>query len=171
MGRYFNSNNFDGKFAFAVQSSTDPEIFGMEEQPPTEITYYLSGYEDNKENIEKILDEQYDILGYPKEKRIYEIEKQEELDPLYDDLSPYVYKCVKTEEVPKGIISYGGGNGWWKLIAPKELHHLSEVEFNQKYSIIPKSNQAPLAQARITLGIKILSDLRKDDYCELYAEL
>ena len=36
MGRYYQTNNTEGKFGFAVQSSDDPAIFGMEEEPRVE---------------------------------------------------------------------------------------------------------------------------------------
>lgn len=172
MGRYYNSNNFNGKFAFAVQSSSDPEFFGMEEQEPTEITYYLEDSEEARKEIKNKLDEQYDILEYPKEKRVYSIKKEEELNPLYDDMDKYIYRYIKNDELPEGVIGYASiHDGWWKQFVPDELKSLSEVEFRKNYSIIPKNGNTPLAMARIALGIRILSDLMLDGYCELYAEL
>ena len=40
MGRYYNGD-IEGKFWFGVQSSDDPEFFGMEEQPKYFIDYYI----------------------------------------------------------------------------------------------------------------------------------
>ena len=53
MGRFYHSNRFEGKFGFAIQNSDDPEIFGMQEQEPSEIEYYLDGSEENIEQVGK----------------------------------------------------------------------------------------------------------------------
>lgn len=48
MGRYYNGD-IEGKFWFGVQDSTDPEFFGMEEQPKYSIDYFI-----DEERIEVI---------------------------------------------------------------------------------------------------------------------
>jgi len=169
MGRYYSSQHFSGKFGFAIQSSSDPEIFGMEEEDPCTVDYYLDGGKENEEQVKKVIDEQYDILGFPQEKRIYTIEKEEELDPLYDELTLYVYKAVANTPENKTIIGYGGGGDWYQNFP--EGKGLTEKEFDKKYKIVPKKEGSVLAKCRIMLGIKILSELKLDGYCSLTAEL
>ena len=167
MGRYYNTNNFEGKFGFAVQDSTDPEIFGMAEQPPASIDYYLEDSEEAEEHIRRVLDEQYDILKVPKKERVYSInpENQDEewkkvevaidkqmwrpYDPVKDkDIIPY----AMSDETCKGL-------GWKK-------------DENGRYpSGVPVVKGMALASCRVYLGIKILSDLIKDGYCDLNAEI
>ena len=50
MGRYY-SGDINGKFWFAVQSSTDADYFGGEHYEPNHITYYFE--KDNLPEIEK----------------------------------------------------------------------------------------------------------------------
>lgn len=65
MGRYYSgNNNIEGKFWFGVQSSDDPEYFGMEEQSPQFVNYYT----DDLEQAEKSLKEIIDALGANKKK-------------------------------------------------------------------------------------------------------
>lgn len=53
MGRYY-SGDIEGKFWFAVQSSTVGERFGCVEQEPNEINYYIDEVEPIKEELERI---------------------------------------------------------------------------------------------------------------------
>ena len=65
MGRFYSgNNNIEGKFWFGVQSSDDPEYFGMEEQSPQFVNYYT----DDLEQAEKTLKECIDALGDNKKK-------------------------------------------------------------------------------------------------------
>lgn len=139
------------------------------EEDPTSIHYYLDGSDEAKKRCKEKIDEQYNILGFPKEERIYHIEKDEDLEPLYKNGDKYVYKIVKRNETNK--IGYGGEKNWWKKFAPKELLSLTDEEFDKEYMVIPQSDEKILAWARIPLGIKILSDLELDGYCDLEAEL
>lgn len=120
-----------------------------------------------RKHIKEVLDEQYDILDFPKKERVYTVEKEEKINPLYDKLDTYVYKA---EPIKKGQIGYGGGRDWYKKFLPKG-ENLTEAEFYQKYNIVPKKEHSDLALCRIALGIKILSDLVLDGYCSLDAEL
>jgi len=140
------------------------------EEDPTSIHYYLDGSDENKAYCKKVLDEQYDIVGFPKEKRVYHINNEKELDPVYNENSKHIYKIVKRAETNE-IIGYGGEKNWWKAFAPKELLNLTDEEFDKEYKVIPESNEKVLAAARIILGIKILSELELDGYCDLDAEL
>lgn len=150
MGRYYTTNNFDGKFGFAVQSSGDPEIFGMEEQEPSSIDYYLDGSEEAIENCAKVIDEQYDFLGIPESDRVYKIEKEQEVWDLYDK---YNDKCFReyNEELDKGKIPFHSEK--WKKGA------------------VEVKDGVELAWCRISLGCKIYTDLVNDGYCSLNAEL
>lgn len=150
MGRYYNTNNFDGKFGFAIQSSTDPEIFGMEEREPSEILYYLEGTDEAKEYCKKVIDEQYDILEIPQEDRIYEIEKNGD---IWDLSEKYYDKHWREydKELDKGKTAYASNK--WKNGA-MEIKEGTE-----------------LAWCRVSLGCKIYTDLVKDGYCDLTAEL
>ena len=139
----------------------------MYEEEPDEINYYLEDSDEARKHIKKVLDEQYDYLGFPKKGRVYTIEKEEELNPLCDKLDTYVYEARPIE---KGQMSYGGGKDWYKKFLSKG-ENLTEAEFYQKYNIVPKKSGSDLAICRITLGIKILSDLVLDGYCSLDAEL
>ena len=50
MGRYYNGD-IEGKFWFAVQSSTDADFFGVVGSEPSYLDYYFS--EDNLHDIEE----------------------------------------------------------------------------------------------------------------------
>ena len=50
MGRYYNGD-IEGKFWFAIQSSTDADFFGVVGSEPSYLDYYFS--EDNLKDIEK----------------------------------------------------------------------------------------------------------------------
>lgn len=150
MGRYYSSNNFDGKFGFGVQSSDDPSIFGMEEQEPSEITYYLEGTDEAKAHCKKVIDEQYDFLGVAQEDRVYEIEKGGDIWELEEKYYDSGFR-EWTEELDKGKIPYSSDK--WKNGA---------VEIKDGIE---------LAWCRVSLGCRIYSDLVKDGYCELTAEL
>ena len=54
MGRYYNGD-IEGKFWFAVQSSTDADFFGVVGSEPSYLDYYFS--EDNLKDIEKGISE------------------------------------------------------------------------------------------------------------------
>ena len=139
----------------------------MIEQEPCEINYYLEDSDEARKHIKEVLDEQYDILDFPKEERVYTIKQQKDLEPLYDKLDLYVYKLAPYHQ---GEICFGGEKDWYKKFLPKG-ENLTEAEFHEKYMIVQKEEGTELALCRITLGIKILSDLALDGYCSLDAEL
>ena len=150
MGRYWNSNNHSGKFGFAVQNSSDPEIFGMQEQEPASITYYLDDSDEAREDIKKVLDEQYEILHIKPEDRIYEIKDEQEIWDLLDKYHEQNYRPYDKEkdkdQIPFWSAKYESGEA-------------------------PVDKRVPLAECRVSLGLKIMDDLMKDGYCELEAEL
>ena len=139
------------------------------EDDPTYIHYYLDGSEESQAYCKRVLDEQYDIVGFPKDKRVYYIDKEEDLEPVYQENRKHIYKIV--EKGTSKDIPYGGEKDWWKAFAPKELQSLTDEEFNKKYDVVPESDKKVLAAARIILGIKILSELERDGFCDLDAEL
>lgn len=66
MGRYY-SGDIDGKFWFAVQSSTAADRFGVEHSEPNYVNYYfqekdLEGVEEEIANIEESLGDKKKIL-------------------------------------------------------------------------------------------------------------
>lgn len=155
MGRYYRSNRFEGKFGFAVQSSDDPAIFGMEEQEPSEIEYYLDGSEENIERVAKKLDEQYDILEIPENERVYllKCDEKDALQPLHELSEKYYTKHFRewNEESDKGKIPYSSEK-WQK-------------------GAVETKDGIELAWCRVYLGTKIYTELVVDGYCSLSAEL
>lgn len=150
MGRYYNTNRFEGKFGFGIQDSCDPEIFGMSEQEPTEIDYYLEANDDSLKECKDKIDEQYDFLGVKQEDRIYEIEKSSDTWDLYDKYYDKHFREFDDEK-DKGKIPYHS-----------EKWNNGAVEVKEGIE---------LAWCRVSLGCKIYTDLVKDGYCSLTAEL
>ena len=99
MGRYWNTERFDGKFGFACQPSDDPEYFGMCEDQM--ITYECT--EDTKSICWQKVDENYDILNVPVKERCYFVADQEGLEKLFDLYKWYAF--VKAED---GMFDVGG---------------------------------------------------------------
>lgn len=166
MGRFYNTNHFTGKFGFAVQPSDDPgEVFGMEEQDRTEIDYFLDGSEENIRMVKKKLDEQYDILGVPQEKRVYHVESDEDAtNKLYYPLATYAYEVVPLDEYKsKDMIAVGGDKEW-----EAQFYKDGLTEENSRIIAKPEKD---LAIFRVYLGVKILSDLESEGECYLTAEL
>lgn len=150
MGRYYNTNRFEGKFGFGIQSSTDPEIFGMQEEDRTDLQYYLDGTEENKKECKRVIDEQYDFLEIPQEDRIYVLEDGKE---IWDLLDKYINKHFREfdKEKDKGTIPYGYSG-----------FENGAVELKEGIE---------LARCRVVLGTRIYTDLIKDGYCSLVAEV
>lgn len=168
MGRYYNTNNFEGKFGFALQGSDDPEIFGMEEMEPSSISYYLEDDEENRKEITETLDKQYDILGIPKEERVYIVpardydQRREIFDKLQVAIDTRMWR--KHDPEKDGIGTCISDESAKALGWEKDEHGNYPTAFE-------KDPDMPLAACRVFLGIKILSDLEADGYCELEAEL
>ena len=124
MGRWYYTQNFEGKFGFAVQPSSDAEIYGMEIDeeameeieraceedgyPVTSVEYFLQGDEESIRYAEMVLDAQYDIFNVPKEKRLYSIKDLDELCDFKDEyIDPVCFREFDREK-DKGITPYGG---------------------------------------------------------------
>lgn len=153
MGRYWNSNSHEGKFGFAVQPSDDPEIFGMESQEPCVIDYYLGGDAENIAEAEKVLDKQYDILGVAKKDRIYEY------------TSEYYY-----EEISAILKKYHKKN-WHRYNEAEDGKIIPYADEEWQEGAVPNNRDVALAENRLDLGLAILTELKKDGYCSLTAEL
>lgn len=142
MGRYYTSGSgkFDGKFWFGVQPSDDPEtIYGMREVGTDDSSY--SDYEsDNSAKVRRVLNKQFDILGVPKDKRVYKFNDDNEVGCyVWDELRDY----YMTNDREKGIDRpYYAGEG--------------------KPSMYPKSHELELAASRLQLGLCILNEMRED---------
>ena len=149
MGRYWTSNSFSGKFTFAVQSSGDPTIFGMKEQEPSCVDYYLDSSKEVLKKCKKVIDAQYDILGIKQKDRLYEVKSLDEIWALHDKYYLEHYRP-------------------YNLAEDKEIPYHSDVF---KDGAIPKKPEYPLAWGRLSLGCAIYTDLVKDGYCSLNAEL
>ena len=152
MGRYYNTNTGrSGKFMFGVQSSGDPEEMGMSEDP-TYIQYYADA--DDEPKIRKKVDEQYDKLNVPQDKRIYYMKDWEDYDKFEKEvLEDRVWiKCKAGSKEDKQH------NGETKWASDKN----DEVMYERK--------GMALVLARIRLGLVILSDIKDEGYCSLEAE-
>ena len=105
MGRFY-SGDIEGKFWFAVQSSTDQEFFGMEEDR-SYIDYYVD--DDSMEQIEKgIKDCKKALHGYKaksynnQELAEYLSTDEEKVSYLLEwyarlELGNKIYECVKEQ--------------------------------------------------------------------------
>ena len=159
MGRYY-SNQFgeEGKFWFAVQPSDDPEtVFGATDvTDESDEEGFDEGYIDydisDGEFVKKKLDEQYDIIGVPKDKRRYNVPIDKRSSYIWDDLFDYIFTYEKPESssdtIPYGDFKNGKHITYWAKDKNKEL-----------------------AASRISLGLFILSTINRDGYCSLTAEL
>ena len=61
MGRYYNGD-IEGKFWFAVQSSTDASFFGADSYEPNYVNYYFEK-DEHLEMVENGIKECEDVLG------------------------------------------------------------------------------------------------------------
>lgn len=151
MGRYYNTDNGrEGKFMFGVQSSDDPEYLGMHEENPSYINYYADTQD--VPEIKKKLDEQYDLLDVPKDKRIYYCKDYKEMDKFEDEF----LHCKVFVTVKDGDERYKGQVGWY-----------NGKEGYTDYEIPGKA----ICLARIRLALNILSDIKDTGSCSLEAEL
>ena len=155
MGRYFfTDNGREGKFMFGVQPSDDPQYMGMTEDN-SHIQYYAS--EDDVPEITRRLDEQYDILGVPKEERLYTYKNYDEYDKYENEvLKEKVWTTVK-EDDKEAMKEH-----------EKEARWASDKE---GYVMFERSKDMCLALARIRLATTVLSDIKDSGYCSLDAEV
>ena len=84
MGRYYNGD-IEGKFWFAVQSSTDADFFGMVGSEPSYLDYYFS--EDNLKDIEEGINECKKELGDWKSK----------FDQFFEKNNSYNYEMIEEQ--------------------------------------------------------------------------
>lgn len=161
MGRYYSTySGREGKFMFAVQPSDDPEFMGMTENT-SQIHYYAD--ESDKREIRKRVKEQYEILGVPREDRLYVFPKtkdgKEDTEKYAkweeEKLYPKVWKNVKYDEATE---------------EEKKAAHWASTLGNDYFAIELEKGKC-LALARIRLGIDILTDIENDGVCELDAEV
>ena len=157
MGRYYTTDGGrEGKFMFAVQSSDDPELLGMHEQEPTEITYYAD--EDDAEHIKSMLDREYDALDIPKDKRVYYRDKDDYKEWYkYEDevLHDKVFVSVRDDD-KETLAKHAGETRWGS-----NKSNYCDFEINGN----------AIHMARIRLAVNILSDIKDNGYCTLDAEL
>ena len=163
MGRYYRTTEGrEGKFALCSQPSTDPEgFFGLEEQEPTEVEYYAN--KDQEEYIKSRVDELYDKLEVPKEKRVYYFgitneDNKNSMSAWYDTVEKYAYKKINNAEVKR----------YEKLLGEK----LDKFYCEEKHkTMIEKFKGSSLCMARIKLGVVILSDIKDTGECWITADL
>lgn len=158
MGRFYSTQNHEGKFAFAVQPSQDPiTVFCMEditEEEDLGFDYFDCLLKKTPRNIQYLLamiNVLYDVLRVPQDKRQYEFE--DEVD-VFGQYHKYIYrKATKTDiKKYKNYIFYNSGDGEGSLI-----------------EICP--HVSVLAASRLYLGLVIYNDLLKDGHCTMTAEL
>lgn len=159
MGRYYNTQTGkEGKFWFAVQPSDDPRtVYHMGEIEPDDEWDEESGYSDSytdyesadAEKIKKHLDEQYDILGVPKEERKYKCENEGEY--VWEDLAKY-YLTEKETKDAMGHKACGYYMG------------------DDKPTMYPISSEKELAASRVQLGLVIYNTILTEGICMLNAE-
>lgn len=84
MGRYY-TGDIEGKFWFAVQSSTDASFFGGEESEPNYVDYYFS--KDDLPTIEEGIKKCLETLGANKQK----------LDDFFANINGYNDEMIMKE--------------------------------------------------------------------------
>ena len=156
MGRYYNTQTGkEGKFWFAVQPSDDPKtIYHMDDVSEYDEEEDYESYSDyessDAEKIKKHLDEQYDILGVPKEERKYECEKEGEY--VWGDLAKYY---LTEQEPPKDAMGHSACG-----------YYMGEG----KPTMYPISSEKELAASRVQLGLVIYNTILTEGECLLTAE-
>lgn len=157
MGRYYSTQNWDGKFGFGIQSSFDPvDVFGMYDNTPDDESddgvygcFYLEDLDGAKEAVRSEVDKLYDFLHIAASRRFYSLQSDNQLWELFDEFEPIWFRPFEKGK-DKGIPYY----------SPK----VGE-------GIVEREPGIQLAKCRLELGLKILSDLEKDGYCSMEAEL
>ncbi len=160
MGRYYSTQTGkEGKFWFAVQPSDDPRtVYHMGEIEPDdewdEESEYSDTYTDyesaDAEKIKKHLDEQYDILGVPKEERKYKCENEGKY--VWEDLAKYY---LTEKEPPKDAMGH--------MVCG---YYMGENE----PTMYPISSEKELAASRVQLGLVIYNTILTEGICMLNAE-
>ena len=156
MGRYYNTQTGkEGKFWFAVQPSDDPRtIYHMDDVSEYDEEEDYESYSDyessDAESIKKHLDEQYDILGVPKEERKYKCEDEGEY--VWETLAKYYLTEKEPPEDASGHVACG--------------YYMGEG----KPTMYPISHAKELAASRVQLGLVIYNTILTEGECLLTAE-
>ena len=158
MGRYYhNQDGNEGKFWFAVQPSDDPAtVFGgMDVTDKSDEDGFDEGYTDydidDAEYVKKKLNEQYDILGVPEDKRRFDMPIDKRGKYIWEELFDYIF----SHEKPDGFdgIPYGD---------------YKDGEHRTYYAL---SKEKELAASRLDLGLFIYNTIKRDGICSMTAEL
>ena len=151
MGRYWETERFNGKFAFGVQNSGDPvDFYGMyyENEPDDDDDYLVMSLYPDFENIGHTMakvNELYDEAKVPVEKRRYLFKDNSDLMHYHiTELMPYWF-----ERSEKGQIVFSD---------PK-------VCYDERFK------NAWLQYYRIHQGLAILSELLMGEECIMQAEI
>ena len=153
MGRYYTtaSGNYDGKFWFAVQPSDDPEtVFGLRDVTDCDDEYCQSyaDYEGaDQTKVRRELHKQFDILGVPREKRMFKFDNGGQVGTyVWDELRGYYMTNKKSDDVREIPYAFG------------------------EETLYPISREKELAASRIELGLCILNEMRTQGGCSINAE-
>jgi hypothetical protein len=92
MGRYY-SGDIEGKFWFAVQSSTAADRFGVEHSEPNYVNYYFE--EEDLEGVEQEIADIEESLG----------DKKQKLDDFFASVNGYTDKDIEALGVTKEELS------------------------------------------------------------------
>lgn len=142
-----------------MQPSDDPAtVYHMDEVEPDDEWDEESGYSEvysdyessDAESIKKHLDEQYDILGVPKEERKYEC--KEEGKYVWEDLVKYYLTEQEPPKDASGHVACGYYMG------------------DDKPTMYPISREKELAASRVQLGLVIYNTILTEGECLLTAE-
>lgn len=163
MGRYYWTENFEGKFTFAVQGSYEPAaVYDMtwldDDEAEAEGLGIFSCTDAHLPVIRKEMDACFNRIGIAPEDRKYWFEKNEDIyEYVYDVVTPKVFKEYD-QETDEGI-PYGG----------------FDKEFLEKHGF-KKDTLYPIgdrkaAEGTLVLGMVIHSELVMSGSCMLYAEM
>ena len=175
MGRYYNTQTGrSGKFGVCIQSSMDArDFFGASESGlMDESTGEFFIGKDQKEELKGKIDELYDKLEVPKEKRVYYLQnnrfpsntdKGVSEGEFHDLLNDYTLIIVHRNEVKRYNKRDGyEHNSWYSERAEAAGKHMTAIESREG---------ATLCGCRLYLGLTMLSDIEDTGECWLTAEL
>lgn len=138
-----------------MQPSDDPAtVYHMDDVSEYDEEEDYESYSDyessDAEKIKKHLDEQYDILGVPKEERKYEC--KEEGKYVWEDLAKYY---LTEQEPPEDAMGHRACG-----------YYMGEGE----PTMYPISREKELAASRVQLGLVIYNTILTEGECLLTAE-
>ncbi len=110
MGRYY-SGDIEGKFMFAVQSSTSADRFGSTYSEPTYVDYYFDEeqLETIKEQLEILKPSYEKVSEFFKDKQSFSKDEQLEKGITNDDISDYA-DYVLGEKIMNCVLENGECN-------------------------------------------------------------